>query len=214
QTEANYVVGNSHGTWPVRAGSMGRPYPGHVVCVLAEDGTEAPRGEVGEVAVRLPDPVAFLGYFGQPEATREKLSRDGEWLLTGDLAREDDDGYLWFESRRDDVISSAGYRIGPGEIEECLLHHPAVALSAVIGVADPLRGQVVKAFVQLAPGYVGSTELEDEIRDLVKTRLASYEYPRLIEFVDRLPLTASGKIRRAELRERERSRSSSESRLW
>ena len=203
QTEVNYVVGNCHEAWDVRPGSMGRPYPGHDVAVIDADGRPLPAGETGELAVGAPDPVAFLEYWGQPDATRAKFTDDGRWLRTGDLARADEDGYLWFESRSDDVISSAGYRIGPAEIEECLLHHPAVAMCAAIGVADDVRGQVVKAFIQLADGHEPSPQLTDEIQRLVRTRLAAYEYPRAFEFVEQLPVTATGKIRRAELRRRE-----------
>jgi acetyl-CoA synthetase len=204
QTEANYVVGNSSAVWEVRPGSMGRPYPGHEVAVLRADGNPAAPGEVGEIAVRAPDPVLFLAYWGRPDATREKVV-DG-WLRTGDLGRVDDDGWFWFEARADDVINSAGYRIGPAEIEECLLHHPAVAMAAAIGVPDELRGQVVKAFVKLADGATASEELKEEIRALVRSRLAAYEYPRQIEFVNALPLTTTGKIRRAELRRIEAER--------
>jgi acetyl-CoA synthetase len=201
QTEANYVVGNSATVWPVRPGSMGLPYPGHEVEVLGQDGAPAGPGETGEVAVRASDPVVFLGYWQQPEATAEKVP-DG-WLRTGDLARRDEDGYLWFQGRMDDVISSAGYRIGPEEIEQCLLRHPAVALPAVIGIPDEVRGQVVKAFIQLADGVAPSAELEVEIQQFVRERLAAYEYPRAIEFVTEIPLTVTGKVRRAELRRRE-----------
>jgi acetyl-CoA synthetase len=203
QTEVNYVVGNCHEAWAVRPGSMGRPYPGHDVAVIGADGRPLPAGDAGELAVATPDPVAFLEYWGQPDATRAKFTDDGRWLRTGDLGRADEDGYLWFESRSDDVISSAGYRIGPAEIEECLLHHPAVALCAAVGVPDEVRGQVVKAFIQLAEGHAPSPRLEDEIQQLVRTRLAAYEYPRAFEFVEQLPMTATGKIRRAELGRRE-----------
>ncbi len=200
QTECNYVVGNSSKVWEVRPGAMGRPYPGHDVVVLGDDGNPAPAGEVGEVAVRTPDPVMFLEYFRNPEATRSKHTPDGRWLLTGDRARVDEDGYLWYQARSDDVINSAGYRIGPGEIEECLIVHPAVAMAAAIGVPDPVRGEVVKAFVKLAEGHTASPTLEDEIRALVRGRLAAYEYPRHIEFIEQLPMTTSGKIRRLDLR--------------
>ncbi len=203
QTEANYVIGNSAEVWDVRAGSMGRAYPGHDVTVLAGDGAAAPTGEVGEIAVRAGDPVAFLEYWGRPDATRAKYTPEGDWLRTGDLGRLDEDGYFWFESRQDDVINSAGYRIGPAEIEECLLQHPTVAMAAAIGVPDPVRGEVVKAFIQLAPGNSASEALEAEIQHLVRTRLAAYEYPRQIEFVTSLPLTTTGKIQRRVLRERE-----------
>jgi acetyl-CoA synthetase len=201
QTEANLVAGSCAAAWEPRPGSLGRPYPGHEVVVLGGDGNgPAAVGEVGEIAVAGPDPVFFLEYWGNPQATRGKYSEDGRWLLTGDLARRDEDGYLWYEARADDVINSAGYRIGPAEIEECLLHHDAVAMAAVIGVPDPIRGEAVKAFIQLADSHAPSQALEQEVRQLVRQRLAAYEYPRQIEFVEQLPLTTTGKIRRAELR--------------
>nr|MBA2528413.1 AMP-binding protein [Euzebyales bacterium] len=203
QTEANLLVGNCASAWPVRPGSMGLPYPGHDVAVLDEGGEPAAPGCTGEIALRCPDPVAFLGYYGQPEATAEKV-RDG-WLRTGDLGSVDDDGWLWFAARADDVINSAGYRIGPAEIEGCLLGHPAVATAAVIGVPDDIRGQVVKAFVVLSAGHEPSAGLERSIREHVRRRLAAYEYPREIEFVTELPLTTTGKIRRVALRELHRS---------
>ncbi len=201
QTEANLLVGNSASVWDVRPGSMGRPYPGHDVAVLSADDTPAAPGEVGEIALRLPDPVAFLGYWGRADATADK-TRDG-WLRTGDLGSVNDDGWIRFSARADDVITSAGYRIGPAEIESCLVGHPAVAMAAVIGVPDEIRGQAVKAFVRLADGQVPSAALEDALRAHVRSRLAAYEYPRQIEFVDELPLTTTGKIRRVALRQRE-----------
>ncbi len=205
QTEANYVIGNSQACWPVRPGSMGRAYPGHTVGVIDEDGVPVSGGEPGEVAVALPDPVAFLGYWGAEHATTEKTR--GGWLHTGDRARLDDDGYFWFEGRTDDVISSGGYRMGPDEIEQCLMRHPAVALAAVIGVPDEIRGEVVKAFLLLREGTAPSSSLEASVRAHVRTQLAAYEAPREIEFVDEIPLTVTGKVKRSELRSRERSRS-------
>ena len=148
--------------------------------------------------------AVFLGYWQNPEATREKI-RDG-WLRTGDLAVGDDEGYLRFVGRADDIITSAGYRIGPGEIEDCLLRHPAVALAAVVGNPDPVRGEVVKAFVVLSPAASPSPELTAELQEFVRERLAAYEYPRIVEFVDSLPTTTTGKIRRAELRRLEAAR--------
>lgn len=193
QTEANLLVGNS-AAWPVRAGSMGLPYPGHDVRLID-----------GELAVRVEgNPVAFLGYWRSPEATAAKV-RDG-WLMTGDLATADDDGYLTFVGRTDDLISSGGYRIGPAEIEDCLIRHGAVALAAVIGVPDETRGESIKAFVVPAPGAVTGDELVEELRAWVRGRLAPYEVPRTVEFVDELPLTVTGKIRRGELRTREAGR--------
>lgn len=204
QTEANIVVGNSRGIWPTRPGSMGRPYPGHDVQVLTGEGSVAAPGETGEIAVRVPDPVAFLGYWNRPDDTATKVV--GGWLRTGDVGQRDEDGYLWFTARDDDVINSAGYRIGPGEIEECIASHPAVQNAAAIGVPDELRGQVVKAFVVLADAIAPNAELEAEIRSLVRTRLATYEYPREIEFLDELPTTTTGKIRRVALHLREKER--------
>lgn len=204
QTEFNYLVGNCAEILPVKPGSMGKPYPGHVVDAVDEQGRPMPAGEPGELAARRGDPVMFLGYWGQEEATREKFV--GEWFRTGDVGYRDDEGYLWFVGRKDDVISSAGYRIGPGEIEDCLLKHPAVAQAAAIGSPDELRGQIVKAFVVLAPGYEPSPTLVRDIQQSVKTRLAAYEYPREIEFIDELPLTTTGKVRRVELRRRELER--------
>lgn len=204
QTEFNYLVGNCSEIMPVRPGSMGKPYPGHTVDVIGEDGQPMPAGETGELAARSGDPVMFLGYWGNEDATREKFI--GEWFCTGDVGVRDEDGYLWFVGRKDDVISSAGYRIGPGEIEDCLLKHPAVVQAAAIGSPDELRGNIVKAFIVLAKGYSPSDDLKKEIQDSVRTRLAAYEYPREIEFIDEVPMTTTGKVRRVELRERELTR--------
>lgn len=143
----------------------------------------------------------FLGYWNNPEATRSKFI--GDWFCTGDVGYRDEDDYLWFVGRKDDVISSAGYRIGPGEIEDCLLNHPAVSSAAVIGKPDDLRGSIVKAFIVLSHGYKAGAELRNEIQSDVRQRLAAYEYPREIEFVEELPLTTTGKIRRVELRRME-----------
>jgi len=145
--------------------------------------------------------VMFLEYWNKAEATVQKFS--GDWMLTGDLAVRDEDEYLFFQGRRDDIISSAGYRIGPTEVEECLLKHPAVALAGVVGTPDPLRGSVMKAYVQLAAGFSGSEALKLDIQTHVRKRLAAYEYPRAIEFIDQIPLTTTGKIKRNELRERD-----------
>jgi acetyl-CoA synthetase len=158
-----------------------------------------PVGTVGSIAVQRPDPVMFLGYWNNPEATAAKFA--GDWLLTGDNGRVDEDGYFWFFGRDDDVITSAGYRIGPGEIEECLMRHPAVAMAAAIGVPDPLRTEVVKAYVVLREGHTGSPELAREIQDFVRTKLAAHEYPRAVAFVPELPLTTTGKIMRRILRQ-------------
>jgi acetyl-CoA synthetase len=200
QTEADFVIGHCGSRWPLRAGSMGRAYPGTEAAVIREDGTAAPTGEVGEVAIKSPHPTMLLEYWNRPDATAAKFA--GEWLRTGDLAQVDEDGYFWFESRLDDVIKSSGYRIGPAEIEDSLLRHPAVAQAAVVGAPDSVRGQVVMAYVVTAPGVQTGVELEDQLRLHVRDRLAAYQYPRIVEFVAGLPMTTSGKIDRAELRRR------------
>ena len=199
QTECNLVVSNCASIMEVRPGAMGRAVPGHEVAVVDPDGNPVPAGEPGVVAVRHPDPVMFLEYWNKPEATRDKFA--GDRLLTGDMARLDGDGYFWFLGREDDVISSGGYRIGPGEIEDCLIKHPAVAMAAAVGVPDEVRGERVKAFVVLASGHRPGERLAREIQEHVKTRLAAHEYPREVEFVPTLPMTATGKIKRKDLRE-------------
>lgn len=200
QTEFNYLVGNCEALEAVRPGSMGKPYPGHWVAPIDESGEIVPDGEPGELAARFPDPVMFLGYWNRPEAAQAKIT--GEWFRTGDVGYRDEDGYLWFLGRSDDVISSAGYRIGPGEIEDCLIKHPAVIQAAAVGKPDELRGEIVKAFVVLADGYEPSEDLAEDIQNSVKTRLAAYEYPREVEFLAELPMTTTGKVRRNELRKR------------
>ena len=201
QTECNLVVANDADIMAVRPGSMGRAVPGHEVAIVDEAGAALAHGVVGQIAVRRPDPVMFLGYWNDAEATRAKFA--GDWLLTGDLGRRDADGLFWYAGRADDVITSAGYRIGPAEIEDCLLRHEAVAMAAAIGVPDALRTEIVKAFVVLRPGHAASDALARAIQEHVKTRLAAHEYPRAVEFVAELPLTATGKIMRRELRARE-----------
>ncbi len=208
QTEVNLVVGNCAEIMDVRRGSMGRPIPGHRVDVIDGSGSAVPPGVVGEVAIQRPDPVMFLGYWGNPEATREKFI--GDWCCTGDLAKKDEAGYFWFVGRKDDVITSAGYRIGPAEIEDCLLKHPAVAMAAVIGTPDPVRTEIVKAFIVLKPDVAADPTLNQSIQTFVKTRLAAHEYPREVEFVKELPLTATGKIMRKELRKMEGERKKGE----
>jgi acetyl-CoA synthetase len=198
QTEANLVVGNCADLMPVRPGSMGRAIPGHRVSIIDDQGHVLPAGETGNIAIKRPDPVMFLEYWHNPAATRKKFI--GNWCLTGDMGREDQDGYLWFVGREDDVITSAGYRIGPGEIEDCLIKHPAVAMAAVVGVPDDLRTEIVKAFIVLKPGETASPALEDDIKNFVRTRLAAHEYPRQLAFIDALPMTATGKIIRRDLR--------------
>jgi acetyl-CoA synthetase len=201
QTEANLVVGNCARIMPIRPGSMGRAIPGHRVEIVDDQGRVLPVGETGNIAIQAPDPVMFLQYWNNPAATEKKFA--GPWCLTGDMGRRDDDGYLWFVGREDDLITSAGYRMGPGEIEDCLLKHPAVALAAAVGKPDPVRTQIVKAFIVLKPGTRVDEELRKDIQQFVRRRLAAHEYPREIEFVDELPMTATGKIIRKKLREKE-----------
>jgi acetyl-CoA synthetase len=209
QTECNLVVGNCAKLMDVRPGAMGRAIPGHRVGVVDDDGNELPDGTTGQIAVHSPDPVMFLEYWRNPAATKAKFA--GDWLLTGDTGRRDSDGYFWYEGRADDVITSAGYRIGPAEIEDCLLRHPAVAMAAVIGVPDPVRTEAIKAFIVLKPGATGDAPLARAIQDHVRTRLAAHEYPREVEFIDALPMTATGKIIRKDLRAREAAKKTSSS---
>ena len=199
QTEVNYMIGNCAEIMEVRPGSMGKPYPGHIVEIIDDAGNPVPAGQEGEIAFdTAADPVAFLGYWNNPEATREKYT--GKWARSGDLGVKDEDGYFWFRGRADDVINSAGYRIGPGEIEESLMGHPAVMMAAAVGSPDEVRGTIVKAFVKLSAGFAASDELAGQLQQHVKHRLAAHEYPREIEFVDELPMTTTGKIKRRELR--------------
>ena len=212
QTEINYIVGNCAAVTPPKPGAMGRGYPGHRLAVLDDAGQPAAAGELGEVCVQRScdgalDPVFMLGYWKNPQATAEKFFGGGvddavAWSRTGDLAKLDDDGVLWYQGRSDDMFKSAGYRIGPGEIENCLVKHPAVANAAVIGAPDPLRGTVVKAFIVLAAGEQPSTELEVSLQQHVRQFLAPYEYPKIIEFIDALPMTTTGKVQRRLLRQR------------
>ncbi|MBY4945494.1 AMP-binding protein [Cupriavidus respiraculi] len=225
QTEINYIVGNCTAQnddgqpgWPARPGSMGRPYPGHRVAVIDDDGRPCAPGEDGEVAVCTtdihghPDPVFFLGYWKNEAATAGKfLEADGlRWCRTGDLARVDEDGYLWYQGRADDVFKSSGYRIGPSEIENCLLKHPAVSNCAVVPSPDAERGAIVKAFIVLTPSVARSSEadaaLTAELQRHVRGQLAPYEYPKAIEFIDQLPMTTTGKIQRRVLRVQEEER--------
>ncbi|MFV2052426.1 AMP-binding protein [Aliiroseovarius sp. YM-037] len=199
QTECNLVVSSSQSAGVYSAGTMGRAVPGHRVAVLDAGGAPAAAGELGEIAVQAPDPVMFLEYWNKPEETAAKFK--GDWLMTGDLGTMDKDGYLTFSSRDDDVISSAGYRIGPSEIEHCLTNHPDVVMAAAIGVPDAVRGEVVKAFVVLKEGadWVG---LEEALIERVKDRISPHVAPKVIERVADLPMTATGKIMRRKLRER------------
>jgi acetyl-CoA synthetase len=206
QTEVNLVVSNCAEIMEIRPGSMGKAVPGHIVEIVDEGGDIVPPGVVGGVAIKRPDPVMFLQYWKNQEATEEKYV--GDWCLTGDLAKKDEDGYLWFVGREDDVITSAGYRMGPAEIEDCLMKHPSVSMVAVVGSPDEVRTEVVKAFIVLKPEVVPGPDIEEEIKQFVKVRLAAHEYPREIEFVSELPMTATGKIMRKELKKLEIQRKS------
>jgi acetyl-CoA synthetase len=214
QTEMNYIVGNSQARWPARPGAMGRAYPGHRVSIIDDEGRELPAGATGDVAVHRcdihghPDPVFFIEYWKNPEATRRKFTGaiDGSWCRTGDLALLDERGYLWYQGRADDMFKAAGYRIGPSEIENCLLQHPAVANVAVVPRPDAERGAVVKAYVVLASGATGDTDLVAALQAHVRGKLAPYEYPKEIEFIDQLPMTTTGKVQRRVLREIEANR--------
>ena len=197
-TEVNHLIGNCRRLWPIKPGSMGRAYPGHDMAVIDETGKPVADGELGEIAARDDDPTLFLGYWRQPDRTA--AMRVGNRVRTGDFGYRDTDGYFWFKGRNDDLIKSAGYRIGPAEVEDALVHHAAVEEAAVIGRPDPERGQVVKAFVRLSNGAKPSDRLVEELQSHVKTNLALYKYPREIEFVDAFPLTSTGKINRKQLR--------------
>ncbi len=199
QTECNLVVASAASIGVSRPGSMGKPVPGHDVRVIRDDGSFCDPGELGQVAVKRPDPVMFLSYWNNPEATEKKFI--GDWMTTGDQGQVDTDGYIHFVGRDDDVITSSGYRIGPGEIEDCLIQHEAVLLAAAVGKPDALRTEIVKAFVVLKPGYAESEELKTSIRDFVRTRLSAHEYPREIAFIGEMPLTTTGKVIRRLLRE-------------
>ncbi len=201
QTECNMVLANSHTIFQPKPNSMGRAMPGHKVAIVDKSGKEVVNGCVGEIAVLRPDPVMFLKYWNRPEATASKFT--GDWLRTGDMGQQDEEGYFTFSGREDDIISSAGYRIGPAEVEEVLVKHADVLMAAVVGAPDPVRGQVVKAFVQLVDSSKESAELMDELKQWVKIRLAAHEYPRIVEFVKDFPMTPSGKIQRSVLRQRE-----------
>lgn len=199
QTECNLVVANCAGLMPSRPGSMGRAVPGHEVAILDDAGVPLPVGVPGIIAVRRPDPVMFLGYWKNAAATAAKFS--GDWLITGDSAVQHDDGSFQFIGRADDVITSAGYRIGPSEIEDCLLRHPSVAMAAVIGLPDTLRTEAVTAVIVPRPEVEPSIGLAAEIQGFVRERLAAHLYPRRVMFADTLPMTATGKVMRATLRQ-------------
>ena len=202
QTEANMLTVNCQDWFEPKPGSMGKVPPGREVAVLdSETGEEAPTGEIGEIAVNYTgeDPIVFEEYWGMPEKTAG--TKIGDWHLTGDLGSVDEDGHFWYKARADDVIITSGYRVGPTEVEDAILEHDDVVQVGVIGVPDDTRGKIIKAFVEPRDGVTGTDELREEIRDVVRDRLAKYEYPREIEFMDELPQTTTGKIRRVELRE-------------
>ena len=200
QTECNYVLASAASLGVSRPGTIGRTVPGHHVGVIRPDGSLCEPGETGEIAIRRPNPAMFLGYWNQPEATARKFV--GDWMTTGDQARSDLEGYVTFLGRDDDIITSSGYRIGPTEIEDCLLKHPAVVSAAAVGKPDVLRTEIVKSFIVLRQGHDATPALADDIRSFVRARLSAHEYPREISFVDALPMTSSGKIMRRVLRER------------
>lgn len=201
QTECNVILGNNANVMPIKPGSIGKPMPGTICAIIDDDGNELPPGQEGHIGCKRPHPVMLKEYLNKPEATREKFI--GDWLITGDSGYMDEDGYFWFRGRADDVITSSGYRIGPGEIEDALLKHEAVQMAVAIGVPDPVRTEVVKAFVIPTQGTEASDELAEELRSSLRERLAKHEVPKTIEFVDSLPMTTTGKIIRRELRERE-----------
>ena len=200
QTECNLVLSACNALGVSKAGAIGKPVPGHTVAVIDRAGHPLQAGEIGQIAVRRPDPVMFLEYWGNPQATRDKFI--GDWMTTGDQGVMDAEGYVSFIGRDDDVITSAGFRIGPGEIEDCLIRHPAVALAAVVGKPDALRTEIVKAFIVLKQGQTASDALASEIQSFVKTRLSGHEYPREVAFIDAMPMTTTGKVIRRLLREK------------
>ncbi len=226
QTEINYIVGNcamewctmgegvsahrKNVGWPAKPGSMGKGYPGHRVAVIDDDGNECPSGVPGDVALNRynqhgqPDPIFFLGYWKNEKSTLGKYT--GDWCRTGDMAVRDEDGYLWYQGRADDVFKAAGYRIGPSEIENCLVKHPTVANAAVVPKPDAERGALVKAYVVLAPGHEASDALVADLQLHVRGKLAPYEYPKEIEFIRELPMTTTGKVQRRVLRLQEEER--------
>ncbi|PUA16935.1 acyl-CoA synthetase [Glaciimonas sp. PCH181] len=201
QTECNIVVSGCASLFARRSGAIGYAVPGHDVAIVDDAGIPVSAGVTGNIAIKSPDPVMFLGYWNNPTATAEKFA--GDYLLTGDLGEMDLDGYIRYVGRDDDVITSSGYRIGPGPIEECLLSHPSVKMAAVIGKKDAHRTEIVKAFIVLTDGFTPSDQLVAEIQHFVRTRLAAHEYPREISFIDALPATVTGKIMRRSLRDLE-----------
>jgi acetyl-CoA synthetase len=199
QTECNLVLASCAAIGVSRPGAIGKPVPGHRVAVIRPDGSPCAANELGQIAIARPDPVMFLEYWGKADATREKFI--GDWMTTGDQGVTDADGYVRFVGRDDDVITSAGYRIGPSEIEDCLIRHPAVALAAAVGKPDPVRTEIVKAFIVLKSGQAPSDALAADIQSFVKTRLSAHEYPREIAFIEQMPMTTTGKVIRRLLRQ-------------
>jgi acetyl-CoA synthetase len=200
QTECNLVLSSCAAIGVSRAGAIGKPVPGHRVAVIRPDGARCAPGELGQIAIARPDPVMFLEYWGKADATRDKFI--GDWMTTGDQGVADEDGYIHFIGRDDDVITSAGYRIGPTEIEDCLIRHPAVALAAVVGKPDAVRTEIVKAFIVLKSGHAPSDALAADIQGFVRTRLSAHEYPREVAFIEQMPMTTTGKVIRRLLRQR------------
>ena len=199
QTECNMIVSACSALFEPQIGSIGKAVPGHVLEIVDEQGNALPNGQEGNIGVRTPDPVMFLEYWQNPEATQEKFA--GAYLVTGDMGVRDANGFIRFVGRNDDVITSAGYRIGPGPIEDCIMGHPSVSMVAVIGMPDAERTEVVTAFVVLKEGVAESEALKKEIQEHVRHRVAAHEYPRQIHFVRELPMTTTGKIIRRELRQ-------------
>lgn len=204
QTECNLIVANCPDLFAPRPGSMGRPVPGHRVAVIDDAGQPQPPGVLGHIAVARPDPVMFLSYWNAPQATADKFI--GDWLITGDLGRQDEDGFVWYTGREDDIITSAGYRIGPGEVEEALQQHPAVAMAAVVGLPDADRTEVVAAFVvprdrALLNDAAAQSDMAKDLQRFVKDHYAAHAYPRRVTFLAELPMTTTGKVRRKDLRE-------------
>jgi acetyl-CoA synthetase len=198
QTECDFVIGFCSEVMKIVPGAIGKAVPGHQVEIITASGNIAKAGELGEIAIRCPDPVMFLEYWGDPQATRQKFS--GDWMRTGDYGTKDESGYFWFRGRQDDLVESGGYRIGPGEVEDCLMKHAAVKLVGVIGVPDEIRGEIVKAYVVLKEGIEPDTLLQESIQQHVKSKLEAHAYPREVEFIREMPMTKTGKILKQALR--------------
>jgi len=200
QTECDLVIGFCSTLMPIETGAIGKSIPGHCVEIIDAEGNPIRDNGLGEIAIRAPDPVMFKGYWNNPEATQNKFIKN--WMRTGDYARKDAQGHFWFSGRADDLIESGGYRIGPGEIELCLMTHEAVAHACVLGIPNPVRGEIVKAFIVPQNGIQIDTRMQTNIRDFVKNRLEKHAYPREIEILEKMPLTKTGKINKAELKKR------------